>query len=370
MTEQLPAAARDFLDGPATAEGLAGLAALPRPLLDRLVAELYAARARTHLELIGASQLPSAVRKLARRHAYQLKSRGVAAAPTAHTARVDGSAAIDLREAALAVSPGLYGRYWLLLGGLFGVASAELRGGEAGAIAQVEVLPPLSAGRLRKTLAQATDGTPEAQGLIFPCGANLAVRLIDSATAGLRAAGGAFPPGWSAVVQWREAALRAGADPAAADARALLGGDAVRGASWRDSADLLGLAVSGSHVPPRAVVNRVLAAAMEAAEGAAEGSRALLMRVADEACDAWLAEPAARARVAHLLEAVADVVHDRGVSEAAARFLRIADALRDTDTAASEVGFLSATFRRLVDHELARSLYPAAPDPSDEPETA
>ncbi|MCA9515589.1 MAG: hypothetical protein KC635_11655, partial [Myxococcales bacterium] len=256
-TTELPSTAAAFAASAPAEADVASLASLSAAELDALVSDLERSNRRDHLELVGAAaRLPGAVRKAARKAAYRLKSRGVAATvdPTRHAA-VDLRAEVDLDDRVLAHFPGLGGRYVVVLGDLPDARGASIQAdGEGVRVASTAM------GRAQMRAHAREHG--DSLGLVIGPAA-LGVQLAARLAVEVRRLGGEFPPGWSDVVWWCERAQALGADAATCDATTALADaplDALDGAAARAVLARLGRAA----LPAGSVLDEIDQRAMDA----------------------------------------------------------------------------------------------------------
>lgn len=357
----VPEAARAYIASAPTAANAELLRALDDAALSALIDALTRDGRRAHLEAIGRTTLPRALRKIAKKAAYALKSRGVTgrAAPRPKPA-LDPDAE-DLTCAAGATPPGLTGLYFLLLRTLRGpsgtVPGVQVRAEHQGEIVEAEALPSLSAAGLRGALKLAS--AAEVPGLPFVASADLAVRLIDNLAEVTRLRGDGFPPAWPYVLAWRDAALALGADPARAHARRALAAELAAmetagPAATAASAALADAPMAGPKSPASHVVAALLDHAPEviaSLAGASEGRvRAEVVALAHAHGDRWLADGQTRPLVAAFLEATADTLLARGERAHAVAALAAADRVRGGASVA-DVPLLAKAFEALVDDD-------------------
>lgn len=358
----LPPPAREFMSSPATLAGATALAPLDGVVLTELVKALVEQNAVLHLEAMAESDLPKNIRKVARYSAYQLRSRGVVAPVQSRVATLSGPVVPpDLTSAAIALLPGLYGRFWLFLGPLPGVSAIEVEGETHGTLKRVEAVSGVAPTRLAKLvhkIGQAGKGVADPRIV----GADLALRLLDHLEALIRLPGHpderGLPGSWPNVLLWKEAALKLGADPMRASARAVLGPVEDRQQRLVSSAELLRMPLSGAHAPPTWIAEAILSDVMERAEGVFEGAvdvdaarSELLTEIALAHCDAFLGRSPHRERTALFLEASADGLCVLGEVEAAKSCLAVADALL-AGMVPREVPLLAQAYLRMVDPEM------------------
>jgi hypothetical protein len=337
-----------FAASPAEQADLGALRAAPVPELLALIPELAAARQRAHLEALAHRSLPRAVRKAAGKAAYQLKSAGVAdewrpAAPARALEVVE-----DLGLVGGCVGPGLVGLASVVVGQVgmgygFGLTTDM---GAAGC--EVDVVGALSRSQLRRELRNRRDPGER----VVLCDVHLAARFVDWVAVELAERGPATPEGWSKVLEWRQEARAHGADPAQAAARSRV---EVATPPRAVVEAVLSNDELGVFSPPPGVVD-TLGTGLDAAvkspiEVTQVAFRQRLMDSADRTLDAWLAEPADRARVLRWLELDADVAWAAGLPDQAAAILWTADRLSDPAVEARSLDLLKRSMARLVDHD-------------------
>lgn len=374
----MPAAAREFMTTPASIGTASALSALSEGELADLVQHLVAAEALLHLEaLADAPPLPKTVKKAARFAAYQLKSRGVVAPAESRVVSLSsGPTTADLARAAIALLPGLYGRFWLFLGPLPGVSAIEVEGECHGTLKRVEAIAGVGPSRLAK-LIDKIGAAARAQGLNAEprlVSADLALALIAHLEALIRLPGHpderGLPATWVNVALWREAAMKLGADASRASSRVALEpvADADRPERLVRSGELMTMALSGAHAPPPWIAEALLTDVIEKGEGhwqaaAATGAtgpaldaagRSLLEEMALAHGDAFYAHPSHSQRVARHLEATADGLFALGHHDEAKTLLVVSDALARREVAPREVALVAAAMRQLVDPELVK----------------
>lgn len=366
----LPPPAREFMGSPATEAAASALAALSEPTLAELVTALSEQDAINHLEaLAGAEPLPRTIRKAARFAAYQLRSRGVTAAPQSRVVSLAAPLTPpDLDRAAIVLLPGLYGRFWLFLGPLPGVSAIEIEGEAHGTLKRIEAMAGVAPSRLEKIVARIGRAASH-RGVAEPrlVSADLALRLLTHLEALLKLPGhpdgAGLPATWTNVLLWREAAVNVGADPHRASARALLSApvdaqDTTRASLIAASHELMSTPLSGPHAPPPWIAEAILADVMERAQGAFDGvsdvdaaRRALLEEIALAHCDAFLGRAPHSGRTAILLEATADGLFALNEPSLAKVCLALADAL-SAGLRPREVPLFARAFLQMVDPEL------------------
>ncbi|MBL8788482.1 MAG: hypothetical protein JNJ59_26545 [Deltaproteobacteria bacterium] len=371
----LPPAALEFVAGPGTRDRAHALREVPVAELEQLLSHLVEQGALLHIDALAESDAaPKALRKSAKFALYQLRSRGVPVPVASRTVPLSEAPPVDLGEAAIVVLPGLYGRFWLFLGPLPGVAGIEVRGEAHGTLEKIEVLSGVAPGRMKKLLAKfsADEAGRKVQGHPFLASADLALRLLEHLEVLLRLPGHpderGLPNTWPNVLLWREKALELGASPHRVDARAALGSpsaDEARALAM-DFDRALKVTASGIHVPPPWIVEAVLhdlvalaekALAPEAHPGATETTPHALgvdfgIEVARAHCDAFLGHAQHAPRVASALEATADGLYALGLSDEARTFLALADVLRLRLAPPHEVPLFAFAFEQLADPDL------------------
>lgn len=355
------------MTSPASTAAAATLSNLPEATLADLVMTLSESDALNHLEaLANAEALPKTIRKAARFSAYQLRSRGVVAPIQSRVVSLAApSQPVDLAKAAIALLPGLYGRFWLFLGPLPGVSAIEVEGESHGTLKRIEAVAGVAPSRLEK-IVKKLGRVATHHGVAEPrvVSADLALRLLGHLEELIRLPGhpqnSGLPASWTHVILWREAALAAGADPVRVSARARLGplSEAERPALVETSAALIDAPLSGSHAPPPWIAEAILADVIERGEGAFEGGgdldearRQLLDEIALAHCDGFLGREPHRTRISLILEATADGLLALGEEAFARTTLAVVDAL-NTGVRPREVPLFSQAFRRMVDPEL------------------
>lgn len=351
---------RDALDAfvsgpadPAAADRAAG--AGEGALLDAVGALLGGAR-RDHLELMGRASFPKAIRKAAKKAAYQLKSAGVGAAAPARPAGIALGDRIELDAIALVGAPGLAGRYWVLLAELPDAAPVGAETPAWGGEARVTVLEHMSAGRLRHYEREVRDEKLPGKPII--ASADLGLAMLGHIGAAVRDQGGAFPPGWAEVLWWCERARAHGADAARADARAHFADADLSDALADRTGELLDLMAAGPHVPEQAAIDALITQVVETAERPGQGLTRdeLVDRIeglADAGCDAYFGNPEAQGRAARALDASADVLLYGGHRDAAHQCVWVAEQLRSGARLPHEIALLSRSFRRVIDYDRA-----------------
>ncbi len=351
---QLSAPARAFAEGPAEVAAARSLAGEREQDLQSLVTYLTEARQRAHLEALGEAQVPKAVKKAARKAAYQLKSAGVSG-EAVRGQGLDLRAQVDLDQIAFVAGPGLRGESWLALGTLPDASGVEVVVAEGARIEQVQLIGGLTVGKMRKVLREAKE---EAAATLPVIGdASLAVRLMDRLIEDVQASGGTFPDGWTQALRWRDEAVRLGADPSRWDARAQLSGAERPAALERTTERLRTARHAGIMQPPEAVV----AALMEQLSAVLHGDEPLeqaefrqrVEGLADSSADAWLADADVRARVARWLESDADVLLAAGDRDGALQALYVSDELSGGSLLPHEIGLVREAFQALIDVDAA-----------------
>jgi hypothetical protein len=323
-------------------------------LLDAIAALVRAAR-RDHLELMGRPAFPKAIRKAAKKAAYQLKSAGVAAAAPARAAGIALGDRVDLDAISLVGAPGLAGRYWVLLAELPDAAPVGVETQAWGGQARVTVLDHMTGGRLRHYEREVRDEALPGKPIIAT--ADLGLAMVAHIGAAVRSQGGAFPPGWAEVLWWCERARAHGADPARADARARFADEPLPDALADTTGGLLELMAAGPHVPEQAAIDALIRQVVETAERKDALTRAELVDrlegLADAGCDAYFGDPEAQARAARALDASADVLLFGGHAAAAHQCVWVAEQLRSGARLPHEIALLSRSFRRVIDYDRA-----------------
>jgi hypothetical protein len=341
-----------FLDGPAEASALSLLADSSRDELLALVHALETGQKRNHLEFLGQSGLEKVVRKTARKAAHKLKSMGVSGESVRPTATIDLSTTVTLDEIALISAPGFRGQGWWALCNLPGASAIEIICKEGPSLDQVHPLETLSVGRLKSALRAAQNEATSALPII--ANGHLAVRVIDRMEADLKEVGAEFPSHWTQVLNWREAAIRLGADPNQASATTKLADKLAQSNLEPATAGnhMMDTPESGVLMPPTAVLRNIFdeVNAMVHSNGAhtRESFDAHLYAMADLAIDAWLADDSVREGVAMRLETSADVLCAIGEEEGAIDALWVSQALRDGRCLPHEIGLFSTCFRTLI----------------------
>lgn len=344
-----------FVSGPAAAAAADRAAgASEAALLDAIAALLRDTR-RAHLELMGRPGFPKAIRKAAKKAAYQLKSAGVAAAAPARSAGIALGDRVDLEAISLVGAPGLAGRYWVLLAELPDAAPVGVETQAWGGQARVTVLEHMSAGRLRHYEREVRDEALPGKPIIAT--ADLGLAMVAHIGEAVRGRGGAFPPGWAEVLWWCERARAHGADPARVDARARFADTSLPDALVAGTGALLDLMAAGPHVPEQAAIDALIQQVVETAERKDALTRAELVDrlegLADSGCDAYFGNPEAQARAARALDASADVLLFGGHADAAHQCVWVAEQLLSGARLPHEIGLLSRSFRRVIDYDRA-----------------
>lgn len=345
-TSELPERAALFAAGGPTEAAASALVALSPAELDALVRALERDRRRDHLELLGATAaLPTPTRKAARKAAYRLKSRGVAATvEPGHRGGVDLRATVDLDDRVLAHFPGLGGRYVVVLGDLPDASGVSIQADGDG----VRVAAT-SMGRAQMRAHAREHGA--ALGLVIAPAA-LGVQLAARLAVEIRRLGGEFPPGWSDVVWWCERAQALGADPAGSDAAlALAGGplDAGDAAAARAVLGRLGRAALPAGVVLDEIDQRAQDALLLEADYDETEAIVLLAGIAEGVCDELYQAPDVRAAAVRSLDATSDVLLSAGDEEGARVVLATARALEGGALLPHELPLLAEAFQRILD---------------------
>lgn len=352
----LPESALAFvtLETPASSD-MAPLSGLAPTTLSTLIAVLEERGLADHLQLLaGLGSATGVTRREARQALWRLRNRGIVPTPPARPATgAEGVARarepLNLDALCLASPPGMFGRFWLLLGTLPGADALEVKGGHGGSIEEIDVLRGVSPSRVRRLAAEFA--RHQVRGRPVPVRAGTALRLIDAWSAALPHRP---PPRWRAVEAWAEAARTAGATSAVSSARTSLG----HLPDTLPVAALHALREGGIHLPAPDVIRSVLGrfqALVDAPPENPDDVDALAMRFGEGAVARWLDAPAQRERLKVWLEATADVMHDARAWEAARGFLGVADAIDAVDSgeAASRLPFVHAVLTALFQGEYA-----------------
>ncbi|TNF29662.1 MAG: hypothetical protein EP329_15215 [Deltaproteobacteria bacterium] len=351
----LHAALDAFVTGPADPAAADAAATAAADALPDAIAALKAAGRRDHLELMGRPAFPKAVKKAAKKAAYQLKSAGVAASAPARPAGISLTAGAGLDDIVLVSAPGLAGRYWVLLAELPDALPVGVETAAWGGQARTTVLEKMSAGRLRQYRRDVQD--EELPGKPIIASADLGLAMVGHIGDALRADSGAFPPGWSEVLFWCERARGRGADAARADAATLLADEPISDALAERTAELVDVMAIGPVVPDQAAIDALITQVIETTERDDELTRDELVDrlqgLADAGCDAYYGNAQAQARAARSLRASADVLLFGGDRDRARQCLWIAEQLDSGAVLPHEIGLLSGSFRRVIDYEHA-----------------
>jgi hypothetical protein len=354
-TLPLPESALAFLAvAQPTREDLSALAGLSAGAMSTLVTALEERRLADHLQLV--SELGSAggpSRREAKQALFRLAGRGVTPTAARRLATVPPTGrpreAVNLDALCLASPPGLFGRYWLLLGSVPGAEALELKGSHSGEVEAVEVLRSVSPSRVKNLAAEfarhAVRGRP------VPVRAGTALRLL--ALWG-RSQDRQQHPRWRAVEAWIAAAREAGASDHGCSARESLG-HLPDGLPTRE---LLRLREGGIHLPAPDILRAVLDRFQTLVDAPPENPDdvdVLALRFGTDALARWLDVPRQREKLVCALEATADVLYDARRHEAARGFLGLADTTRDAldGTSLAQTIFFSEVLKALFDGDYA-----------------
>ena len=341
-----------FLDSPADASSVALLDNASRDELMTLIRTLKEQHKRNHLEFMGQSSLEKVVRKTARKAAHKLKSMGVAGESLRRVAAIDLNTSVSLDEVALLSAPGFRGQGWWALCNLPGASAIEIICKEGPILDQVHPLETLSVGRLKAALRAAQDESTSALPVI--ANGDLAVRVIDRLEADLKQVGAEFPPHWTQVLNWRQTAIRLGADPTKACAATHLSEKLAQVNLEPANAGqaMMDIPESGVLMPPttvlRTIFEQVNAVVHSSDTYTRESFEAHLFGMADLAIDTWLAEDSVREALALRLETSADVLFNMQREDAALDALWVGQALRDGRCLPHEIGLFSTCFQTLI----------------------
>lgn len=331
----LPESALAFvaLESP-TQPDLAPLAGLTPGALSTLIAILEERDSADHLQLVsGLGAATGGTRREARQALWRLQNRGVVPTPTptptqkASPSRVAaGRQAVPLDGLCLASPPGLFGRFWLLLGTLPGADALEVKGGDGASVEEIEMLRDISPSRIRRLAAEFA--RHDVRGRPVPIRAGTALRLIDAWSEAQR---GHPHPRWRAVEAWAEAARAAGATAIGSSARDSIG----HLADTMPVDQLQALRDGGIHLPAPAVIRAVLdrfQALVDQPPTNPGDVDVLAMRFGEDELARWLDDRTQRERLKLAVEATADVLSDARSYEAARGFLGLADKIQAATT--------------------------------------
>ncbi len=310
------------------------------------VTALESAQQLAHLEVLSHRSFPKRVRKAAGKAAYRLKSAGVSGGWRPKPKAGALTLSQDLGIVGGVLGPGLSGLSNLVLARMGGAHGLSYRAELGGLPSEVEIIPGLRRGELRRVLRRSGD---EGQGIIG-CGANLAVRVIEWAMAEQEAMAAPPPPHWSGMLEWRLEALSKGADPERARARGQLDPGAV---TWTAVEAVLNMSDLGIYAPPPPLVDTLAQGLEEAIQSPIELPRPAfqqrLMQIAAQTADTWASDHEQTGRLARWLELGADIAFSSDRPAAARVLLGTADQLADPETPGRDILLLAKPLERLID---------------------
>ena len=318
---------------------------------------LEAGRQRAHLEVLSHRSFAKPVRKAAGRAAYRLKSAGVSGEWRPRPVASALSRPEDLGMVGGVFGPGLSGLSNLVVGRLGAAHGLSYRAELGGLPAEVDIIPGLRRGELRRVLRRTRPRRED----IIGCGVDLAVRVIDWAVVELGAMAAPPPPHWSGMLEWRLEALSKGADPARAAAR---GQVEVAPVTSTAVEALLGMPDLGIYAPPPPIVDRLAQSLEGAIESPIELQRPAfqqrLMEISAATTDAWAGDPEEAARLGRWLGLGADIAYGAGRLEAASLLLATADQVADPAHAGRNILLLASPLERLIDFDVCWERYQLA----------
>ena len=335
-----------FAGGEPSIAGATALKSEAADALMALVTSLSAGSQRAHLEAIGESKLPKAVRKAARKAAYKLKSAGVEGEVRVEGPQFQVRAEVDLEQAALLTAPGMRGEFWLLLSELPQGGSAELRLVD-GSVEECRLLESLSRGKLRNIERNIRDQYDSGLPVLTHAGA--AVRFVRHLEELVAAGSLEAPEDWPYVKRWADAAVALGADPDVYNARIQLASELsnMDVNLQRTVTKVVDLPVVGVLLPPEYAIQTFVGQLEGVVHSDIEIDRATfdarLNGMADSAADAWLAADSLRERVAGWLDLTADTLLVRGHRDGALQVLWTADELRSAEKLPHENALIAAS---------------------------